>query len=234
MQNITSRFFTTEDEKSETFFFKLNPSWWSRFYEYPWAANFASKNDTCLDAACGINHPFKFYLADNCLDVYALDLDDRILNRSEIKKDIINAFGEKELEKINNNKYFESIKYLKSPLTKIPCTAKKFDKIYCLSVLEHINDWNGKLAPLNRFPITKNLKPDSFYKTLTEFNRVLKDDGLIILTFDYPNINLDYFKKIIKKCSLKFADENNFNLPNNAIYNSTKKLYCFRAVLKKI
>jgi len=228
-----SRFFINGDEKKQTFFFQLNPNWWSRVYEYPWAASFINQADICLDAACGISHPFKFYLVDHCQEVYALDIDRRILSAEAIRKDVINDFGEDEAEKINNDKYFNSLKYLKAPLTKIPCAAGKFDKIYCLSVLEHINDWQGRLAFLNMLPWSKKIKPDAFYKTLQEFKRVLKDDGLIILTFDFPNINLTKFFQLVKKCGLEFAGEYSFTLPPGAISNPSNDLYCFRAVLKK-
>jgi len=233
MEYEVSRFFKTEDEKSKIFFFKLNDNWWSRFYEYPWAAKFASKEDVCLDAACGISHPFKFYLADNCREVYALDIDDRILIKDEIKRDVVNDFGAVEAEKINDKKYFESIKYVKSLLTKIPVPDKKFDKIYCLSVLEHINEWHGKLSFLNMFPWTQAIKSDSFFQTLKEFKRVLKDDGLIILTFDYPNIDLNNFQKLMNKCGLQFASESNTNIPNGVLSSRDNSLNCFRAVVKK-
>lgn len=229
-----SRFFKTDDEKNTTFFFKLNDSWWSRFYEYTWASKFSFSDDVCLDAACGISHPFKFYLADNCKEVYALDIDDRILVKDEIIKDVINDFGYAESQKIKDKKYFESIKYVKSLLTDIPVHDKSFDKVYCLSVLEHINEWRGKLSFLNAIPWIKRIKPDSFFKTLKEFKRVLKDDGLIILTFDYPNIDLRNLEKLMSKCGLRFAAESDVNIPVDVLSSPDASLKCFRAVLKKI
>ncbi len=239
MNTRISRFFTTADPKTNNFFFKLNSNWWSRFYEYPWAAKFIEKDDVSLDAACGISHPFKFHLADHCAETYALDIDSRILNKDAIKQDVIKDFGEVEAVKINNDKYFQSINYVKAPLNKIPYPNKKFDKIYCLSVLEHINDWSGKLLPLNKFTWLKKLKTDKFYKTMREFRRVLKDDGFIILTFDYPTVNLSYLKRNMARLSLEFISETSFNLTSDAIISPEKitsngsRLYCFRAVLRK-
>ena len=63
---LTTRFFNTNDKRMDTVVFPLPSHWWSRFYEYAWAAEFCSENDVVLDAACGIPHPFKFYLAGKC------------------------------------------------------------------------------------------------------------------------------------------------------------------------
>ena len=73
--------------------FDLPSNWWSRKYEYPWAANFAGSEDTVLDAASGICHPFKFVLADKFRSVYASDIDPRILAPDSIVKDIEHIFG---------------------------------------------------------------------------------------------------------------------------------------------
>ncbi len=227
-----SRFFNLNDEKNDVFFFKLNPSWWSRFYEYAWASKFINSDDISLDAASGISHPFKFYLLDRCKETHALDCDPRILKEEKIKEDIINDFGKEAVLKMED-KYFKTINYTKATLTKMPYEDKKFDKIYCLSVLEHLNDWQGKLSRLNQFPWLKKFKFDKFRQTLKEFRRVLKDNGLIILTFDYPTIDLNHFKKIVAELGLKFVDNVDFTIPQNAVYSKENKLFCFRAVLIK-
>jgi len=68
---------------------------------------------------------------------------------------------------------------------------------------------------------------------LSEFRRVLKDDGLIVLTFDYPRINLDYLKMLVPEIGLAFHGPVDFDLPVNAVYSDVHQLHCFRTVLHK-
>lgn len=228
-----SRFFTEEDSKSNHFFYELHSAWWSRIYEYQWTGSFAKPNDVCLDAACGVSHPLKFYLLDNCKEVYANDIDKRLLSREEMLKEIKEVYGKNvTLEE----KYTTEIKYSTASITHLPYADLFFDKIYCISVLEHLKDDFNKRKTI-KFATVENFwgkfyKKD-IYRSLKEFKRVLKPDGLIILTFDYPIINLEYFKEIVDKLGLQFIGTPDFSLPDDAIYSDHFKLYCFRAVLKK-
>lgn len=70
--NYGGGFFTTGDCHTKKFVFDLPEAWWSRHYEYEWAKQFCAGEDIALDAACGICHPFKFYLADNCKEAALL------------------------------------------------------------------------------------------------------------------------------------------------------------------
>jgi len=230
---LDSRFFTTKDIKSTNFFFDLHPAWWSRIYEYPWAGEFAKPDDICLDAACGVSHPLKFYLLDHCREVYANDIDKRILSRDEMLKEIKEVYGE---TATLDEKYTNNIKYSTSNITRLPYPDNFFDKVYCISVLEHLKDhFNERkafsIAQVDNF-WGKFLKKD-IYRTIQEFKRVLKPGGLIVVTFDYPIINLEYFNEIIQKLGLHFAEKPDFKLPENALYSDHFGLYCYRAVIKK-
>jgi hypothetical protein len=68
-----------------------------------------------------------------------------------------------------------------------------------------------------------------------EFNRVLKDDGLLILTFDYPDIQFPLLEKAMSQANLAFYGDVSFELPPDALYSKfhPPTLYCFRALLKK-
>lgn len=231
--NITeSRFFRIDDEKNKEFFFRLHPTWWSRFYEYVWAAKFAEGSDIALDAASGICHPLKFYLLDVCRKVHAVDYDPRILSSSSILEDVREVFGDEGVKKLDE-RYLKEINYACSTLEKMPYGDMSFDKIYCISVLEHLNDWFNKYRTLSCFPILHTILPRGLYVALREFKRVLKDDGIIVLTFDYPTINLRYFKKVIHELGLHFVGNVDFSMPSNPLYSKEKGLYCFRAVLRK-
>jgi 2-polyprenyl-3-methyl-5-hydroxy-6-metoxy-1,4-benzoquinol methylase len=233
LNKYVSRFFVNEDQKINNFIFNnivVSEHWISRPYEYAWCSQFAEKNDTVLDAASGICHPFKFYLAMNCREIYACDIDDRIVSIDLIKKEITQVFGEESLKKLPE-KYLVKIHYRKCSLTELPYEDNMFDKIYCISVLEHLNDTCNKLPIIYNMPILNKVFQKNIFLSLIEFERTLKDNGLVILTFDYPRINFTYLLKILPDIGLKFADEVHFDIPQNAL--TYRKLYFFRAVLIK-
>lgn len=211
---LKSRFFRQGDLQVDHLIFPLPATWWSRFYEYAWASLFAEQEDVVLDAACGIAHPFKFLLAERCSEVYACDLDSRILSMESIKQEISRDFGEEVLQKLSEEQ-LRNIQFSQANLTALPYTERLFDKIFCISVLEHLQQ--GELRA-----------------TLLEFKRTLKDDGLIILTFDYPTINLQELENTLLDVDLHFAADVTTVLPDDAIHSKLwGELYCYRAVLCK-
>ena len=233
MGKFQSRFFTEADFNKDTIVFKLLPSWWSRPYEYAWAGNFAERDDVVLDAACGIEHPFKFYLLDHCRKVYACDYDDSILSSKDILNAVKNTFGEEASRELPS-KYLNNIHYSRAYLMSLPYKDKMFDKIYCISVLEHLKDYFNKYPLLTHMGFMKIFLKNDIYATLKEFERILKDDGLIIMTFDYPDINLSYLKKAIAELGLSFAGNISLDIPDNALHSKELNLNCFRAVIKKL
>lgn len=216
MSKYDSRFFVHSDEQTDTVVLKLPHDWWSRFYEYEWASKFADKNDVVLDAACGVSHPFKFYLTEKCQAVYACDLDPRILNYDAIIEETKIIFGENAALQLTESTYIDDVHFSLANLTTLPYEDKQFDKVFCISVLEHMDQ-------------------SSMYQAFHEFYRVLKDDGLLILTFDFPDIQLDVLEKIIDQSNLAFYGAVSYELPQDALYSRfhPPTLYCFRAVLKK-
>jgi SAM-dependent methyltransferase len=232
MSELTSRFVCSDDLQTRNFIFDLHLTWWSRFYEYPWAAQFAEANDIVLDAASGICHPLKFYLSDHTHETHACDVDPRILQPLKILEDVEEAFGTN--ARINfPERYIKNIHYSQASLIALPYPDKIFDKIFCISVLEHLNDYFNKHSSLWSMRSFLFFAQKEIYYSLREFKRTLKDDGLLILTFDYPRIKLDYLLKVISLLNLSFAADVSFDLPDNALFNQSNNLYCFRAILKK-
>lgn len=211
-----SRFITTDDEKESFFIYELPEAWWSRHYEYAWASKFIANTDVVLDAACGVCHPFKFYLGIMARKAYACDIDPRILSRFDIMKDIKDSIGDKVHDEFNHS-LFHLVRFEQSDMTSLAFAADKmFDKVFCISVLGHVNEQQQ-------------------LQTLQQFSRVLKDDGLIVLTVDYPNVNMESFKLVMAKVGLTFYGESDFAIPDNAI--STRmwgpELKCIRLLLRK-
>lgn len=215
---LTSRFFTTEDNRMDTVVFPLPKHWWSRFYEYAWAAEFCKETDVVLDAACGIPHPFKFYMAKGCKEVHAVDKDERILDYQKLGQAIDETFGAN--SRANCPEEFVKQVFVKqADLTKLPYKNSMFDKIFCISALEHIDDADK-------------------VKAWTEFKRVLKKSGMLILTIDYSkspeysSATMDEIEKLANDAGFKLAGEKDETIPTNAIkWNNS--LFCFRMVLVK-
>jgi SAM-dependent methyltransferase len=230
-ENLVSRFITKSDNHTSQFIFPLPEHWTSRPYEYPWAALFAGAEDVVLDAACGLSHPLKFYLANNCRDVYAIDNDSAISSPHLIRKAISEDFHY-DIEKVFEDQFFNKIKFLRCDITNLPFNEKTFDKIFCISVLEHLDDYCNAHSLFMHLPFLHRFFPSDIRKALSEFKRVLKPNGLVILTFDYPIINLNYFSNLISKIGYEFAGDYDFVIPKNALYSKKYKLYFFRACLK--
>ncbi|MCF8568338.1 class I SAM-dependent methyltransferase [Alicyclobacillus tolerans] len=210
---IESRFITRNDTRTSEVIYLLPESWWSRFYEYAWASHFAQKDDVVLDAACGIGHPFKFYLAERTKSVFACDLDPRIEMPHYILADIADTFGAAASETFPM-KYFKMISYKVADLTNLPYENQMFDKIFCISVLEHMSE-------------------EALFNTLKEFKHTLKPLGLVILTFDYPSVDFQMMESAIVNCGLDYVESVDFNIPPDAIHTDMYHgLYCFRMALK--
>lgn len=135
---------------------------WSRQYEYPFVFSEINKANTknsfsILDAGSGITF-FPFYLKQSFsnVDIHCCDYDEKL---SAIYRDVS--------KKMDLNITFKS-----ADIRRLPYANATFDIIYCISVLEHT---------------------DNFDLVLEEFQRILKPNGKLILTFD---IALDNFSDI--------------------------------------
>ncbi len=216
LNHLESRFIVDTDERIEHMIYDLPKSWWSRPYEYAWCSSFVSDEAVVLDAACGIPHPFKFFLAEHCRMTYACDLDPRILSNEAILEDIRNNIGVKEAETAESKGYTKDTLVLsKADLTDLPYEDSLFDLIFCISVLEHM-------------PVKDCVK------AMEEFKRTLKPDGKLILTFDYPTVNLNVMDRMFDELGLEYVDQVDYTLPDHAVHSSMwGKLYIFRAILRK-
>jgi len=212
---LASRTFVTTDPQVRHFVFPLPPIWWSRSYEYEWARRLCSRGEVVLDAGCGICHPFKFCLADLCREIHACDIDERILSPQAIRADIATVFGAEAMDRLPAD-IPERIAYAKASLAALPYENNKGDKIFCLSVLEHLSA--EEIAP-----------------SMDEFRRVLKDDGLLILTCDCPSEILNKLRNHTI-AGWSFASGVSFAPVKDAILlpNAPDDCYCFRAVLRKV
>ena len=200
----TNSFFRLDDPHADNVRgHHIDPSWWSRSYEYPWAIDYA--NGVAADMGCGWwPRPLKDALAETCKHVYCVDHDERVYE-------------------LDDGRY-ENVAYIHADFSEyvrqIP--NKHLDRVFCISVLEETKDVEG---------------------ALWEFRRVLKDDGLMVLTFDvphisdhpstpYPGLLMDNFLRDIKMVGLKFVGEQDFD-KEGLVHHPGYNLCVFHCVLEK-
>ncbi len=229
---LCSRFVRRSDACSSHFIYPLPATWWSRGYEYAWAAGFAEPGDIALDAASGIEHPLKFHLLDHCRRCHACDVDRRIVSPGAIREALGDIWG-RSTPAPPPDRYLYDIDYCRARLEELPYPDGKFDKIYCISVLEHLPDRFNRsrvLRPLRRvLPFAAR----KMAQAMAEFHRTLKDGGLLVLTLDYPRIDLEYFLLVVAETGFSFCGPVERDLPGDALYSEKHQLYCFRALLRK-
>lgn len=217
MNSNMSRFILVNDEKLDEVIMKLPSNWWSRPYEYAWAVQFVENTDTVLDAACGVCHPFKYYLLDRCEAVYGCDLDERVLSKEAVLAEVAEIF---ESEAIRFPlPLLNQVNLSIEDITNTSYSDKMFDKIFCISVIEH-------------------LKEEDIIKTFLEFKRILKNKGKLVLTIDVPYFPIERLPQIVDQTGWEFVGEVDLKLPVNALSTDLfpefpNGLYSFRALLQK-
>ncbi len=206
-----SRFVRIGDPSTREFVFPLPTTWWSRGHEYPWAVQFATSEHTVLDAACGISHPLKFALAQRCRATFACDLDPRILDEQAIVADIQNDFGAA-IAAAFDRRVLDRIDRACCSITASPYRDGQFDRVFCISVLEHMSTADRGAA-------------------LREFARILAPQGMVVLTMDHPLVDLDEFTAAVAAAGLRFVGDVHTHVPVDALWSDACRLRCFRALL---
>ncbi|WP_317899499.1 class I SAM-dependent methyltransferase [Aurantibacillus circumpalustris] len=135
----------------------------ARMWEYPFAIINAELKEgmTCADIGCG-STPFTPYLASVTGQNTVTGFDNDFLENDNthfafgVRKEFIKDTG---------------IQFKFSGMEKIDAQDNSFDRVFCISVLEHIDN------------------PAIWQKGLKEMARILKPDGRLILTFDFALSN---------------------------------------------
>jgi len=230
---LHSRFIRTDDPHTDTVVWRLPGPWWSRPHEYAWAASFAGPGDVALDAACGVGHTFKFLLGQRCREVHAVDTDERLLNDEEVSREV----NEGLVTPVRDEEFRAALKPVirhRASILALPFADRYFDRVYCISVLEHLDDTFNRrawLIPVGRALGWRLFRHDML-AALGEFRRVLKDDGMAVLTFDFPRVNLGYLRLAVASAGLRFAAGVSLDEPDDrCLHSQQHRLWCFRAVL---
>ena len=120
---------------------------WSRVYEWPWCLlNGRLDHDLEVLDAGGGHGVFQHALAKRVKRVYNVDLDQRALDFAKV-----HPWSVGKIECIHGS------------ILDLPFPDNRFDRVFCVSVLEHMEDWQ---------------------QGVKELVRVLKPGGRILVSFD--------------------------------------------------
>lgn len=136
--------------------------------EFPWAINKANLYGSMkiLDIGSGVSQ-FPIYLASRGHEVYSIDNDETLVNK----------IAPKLAEWSGTN-----VNYSLGDVIQIKFEDNTFDRIFCISVLEHLEEElvNGKYVSYKK----KNLD----IKAIAEMLRVLKPGGILVITVEWSEV----------------------------------------------
>jgi len=136
-----------------------------RRIEYPWAILNAAldKPMKILDIGSGVS-VFPIYLASKGHEVFSIDNDEILMNRISPR-----------LAKWCS----ATVKYSADDITKLEFEDNTFDRVFCISVIEHLEEEIVDGKPVNFHKYNLDIK------AIGEMLRVLKPNGVLILTFEW-------------------------------------------------
>jgi SAM-dependent methyltransferase len=215
-QELSSRFILSTDQSVDKIAgISLPDSWWSRPFEYAWAKQFTDPKYEVLDAGCGISHPFKWLLQKTCKKAWVCDSDTRLAKKEDIIEATIKDLGEEAGSMLMQNPSpLDFINRIIGTICQSTEGVPQFDRIFCISALEHLSQDERKWA-------------------LETFARSLKADGLIVLTMNYPELSPQELISQAAEFGLVPAASVDTRMPpQDAIHKGSSFIY--RATLRHI
>ncbi len=165
---------------------------WSRQWEYPFVFNRVKKiiqqapGASVLDAGSGVTF-FPYYVKAQfaSVKVCCCDYDAKLTG----------IYGQ------INSGAGEGVEFSVADLRDLPYEDECFDMIYCVSVVEHTDDYE---------------------KIIDEFYRILRPGGELVVTFDVSldgvrDISVDKGTKLLTVLSKRFAKDSDLSLDLNAL-----------------
>ena len=155
---------------------------WSRQWEYPFVFGRIESSLTntgkprILDAGSGVTF-FPYYLKQkiNSAEVYCCDSDESL----------------EAIYRVINGSVQSGVEFTRADMRKLPFQDDWFDAVYCISVLEHT---------------------DNYEEIIDDFHRVLTPGGKLIVTFDISldgtrDISIERAAKLIDALNKKFDSD---------------------------
>ncbi len=190
----------------------VNYNHWSRAWEYPWAilASKVNKKSLRILDVGGGGSPFAIYLEQTGHESYVIDPSLNqglyfVINRNKsiyrnirsfVFKFLLNVTGAKKAWGKTSYSKKNSIRFYPYSATDINFPDNYFDRVFCLSVMEHI-------------PV------ELWEQSIKEFERVLKPGGRLIITLDMstPQANDLIYLKLVGCCSLRLIGDPGYDVP---------------------
>ena len=190
----------------------VNYNHWSRAWEYPWAilASKVNKKSLRILDVGGGGSPFAIYLEQTGHESYVIDPSLNqglyfVINRNKsiyrnirsfVFKFLLNVTGAKKAWGKTSYSKKNSIRFYPYSATDINFPDNYFDRVFCLSVMEHI-------------PV------ELWEQSIKEFERVLKPGGRLIITLDMstPQANDHFYLKLVDCCSLRLIGDPDYDVP---------------------
>jgi len=198
-------FFKTTDPKIEALVgVPLNPSWWSRMYEYAWAIQFAAPGQNVADMGAGWSgRPFKEALADVCGHVYAVDQDERFLELPNNRENLDFLVGNFE----------QPLPFFK---------PESMDRVFCISVLEDLTNYEAALREFYRVLKSGGLLVITCDSQYDENKPLTK----------YPGVSFDKLFDAIQEAGFRLPNGMDMDV-TDAVHHDEWNLACWHMVLTK-
>lgn len=185
---------------------QLLPSWWSRFYEYPWAMQFAEPGQIVADMGCGYTfRPLKNALAQVVERVYAIDGNPQVLDLDAPENCwlVVANFTDR-----------------------IPLIEEEsIDRVFCISVLEDLQKGDMIEPALTEF--SRVLAPDGLMVLTFD---VPYDDAKPCE--HYPGLDLGRFEASLPGLGLEYVGEVDHD-KGGAVVHEAYNLCVWHCVLRK-
>lgn len=192
------------DERYE---FTLPSAWWGRHEPNAWAGLFVHSGSVKLDAAPGFAHTFRVMtqaVQDGTID----QSSPRIVSLQSIVR-CLDEGGHTEAN--SHAEQLDCLRFVQADIAKLPYEDGKYDIVFGLSVLHRLSTEDAQVA-------------------LDEFLRVLRKNGLLVLTFDESFTDFSSFARLVRACGFSFAGEFDSYLAHEAHKPGSRgRLYAFRA-----
>jgi SAM-dependent methyltransferase len=208
---VSNGFFKVTDPHAVGSFLghEMNPGWWSRPYEYPWAMEHGWGNRwVAADMGCGYTfRPFKDMLAKMYQDVWAVDGNADVLGLGPFPHNM----------KVVVADFTQSV-------PEIPDDS--VDAVFCISVLEDLMKAERIVGALLEF--RRIVKPSGVIVLTFD---VPFDESKP--TPKYPGMNLDWFQGARKSCHLFMESEPDYSKEGALVDPYDYNLCVFHCVLRK-